>query len=333
MQEDFFVPASLSTVTTTILSFLFLLAIGQGLFLAAALLSARQGEVKAANRLLSALLLACTAIIGHAWLGVHHLYLAYPHSALAIATLGLLVGPLLYLYLGSMLFNRPLTLLATLALLPFYLQSGAAKAAWMLRHSAPPWYLLLAASAKIVVFSTYIVVCFRLVGRARAGALAAGLARLMQVWLVGGLLSAAALLVEYLEPDLPISADAIGALGLMCFVYATAWLASKNANIVLATDTPSSPTFGNLPGLNGNLELRRMHAAGMSLAQAFKAATINNARTFKLDARVATIEKGKNADLLLMRTSPLQDIAAYDSVVTLWVGGKQVARAQLAAGE
>ena len=112
-----------------------------------------------------------------------------------------------------------------------------------------------------------------------------------------------------------------------------AYLASKNANIVLATDTPSSPTFGNLPGLNGNLELRRMHAAGMSLAQVFKAATINNARTFRLDARVATIEKGKNADLLLMRTSPLQDIAAYDSVVTLWVGGKQVARAQLAAGE
>jgi imidazolonepropionase-like amidohydrolase len=76
-----------------------------------------------------------------------------------------------------------------------------------------------------------------------------------------------------------------------------------------------------------------MHAAGMSLAQVFKAATINNARTFKLDAQVATIEKGKNADLLLMRTSPLKDIAAYDSVVTLWVGGKQVARAQLAAGE
>jgi hypothetical protein len=34
-----------------------------------------------------------------------------------------------------------------------------------------------------------------------------------------------------------------------------------------------------------------------------------------------------------MRTSPLKDIGAYDSVETVWVGGKQVARAQLAARE
>jgi hypothetical protein len=112
-----------------------------------------------------------------------------------------------------------------------------------------------------------------------------------------------------------------------------AYLAGKDANLVLGTDTPSSPTFGNLPGLNGNLEMRRLHAAGMSLAQVFKAATINNARTFKLDDRLGTIEKGKTANLLLMRNSPLLDIAAYDSVVTLWVGGKQVARAGLAARE
>jgi AraC-like DNA-binding protein/TM2 domain-containing membrane protein YozV len=224
-------------VITTILSFLFLLAIGQGLFLAAALLSARQPEVRNANRLMAALLLACTAIIGHAWLGIHHLYLDYPHSALAIATLGLLVGPLLYLYLGSVLFDRrpdrraglhflPF-LLATLAMLPFYLQPAAAKAAWMLRHSAAPWYLLLAAPAKLAIFLCYIVGCFRLIRRARAGALAAGLARLTQVWLVGGVLGVVALLVEYLAPDLPVSADAIGALGLMCFVYATAWLALR----------------------------------------------------------------------------------------------------------
>ena len=106
-----------------------------------------------------------------------------------------------------------------------------------------------------------------------------------------------------------------------------AYLAGKDANFALGTDTPSSPTYGNLPGLNGYLEMRRLHEAGMSLAQVFKAATINNARTFKLDARLGTIEVGKSANLLLMRISPLEDIAAYDSVVTVWVGGKQVARA------
>jgi hypothetical protein len=130
------------------ISLLFLFAIGQGLFLSAALLSVRQPELRSANRLLSALLLACVAIIGHAWLGIHALYHAYPHSALAIATLGLLTGPLLYLYLGRMLFNRPLGprallhfvpfCIATLAMLPFYLQPAAAKLAWLLQRPAAP---------------------------------------------------------------------------------------------------------------------------------------------------------------------------------------------------
>jgi AraC-like DNA-binding protein len=224
-------------VIATILSCLFLLAIGQGLFLAAALLSARQPDLRAANRLLATLLLACAAIIGHAWLGINELYAAYPHSALAIATLGLLAGPLLYLYLGSMLFDRPLGwraglhflpfFLATLALLPFYLQPAAAKLAWLLHRPPAPWYLLLAAPAKLAIFLVYIVAGFRLMRRAGAGPLVDGLARLMKIWLVGGILSIAALGIEFAEIRLPVSADAIGGLGLMCFVYATALLALR----------------------------------------------------------------------------------------------------------
>jgi imidazolonepropionase-like amidohydrolase len=110
-----------------------------------------------------------------------------------------------------------------------------------------------------------------------------------------------------------------------------AYLAARDANILLGTDTPSSPTYGNLPGLNGYLEMQRMHQAGLSLAQVFKAATINNARTFKLDKEVGTIEPGKVANLVLMKKSPLQDIAAYDSIEAIWVRGKMVRRAALAA--
>ena len=222
---------------TTVLSFLFLLAIGQGLFLAAALLSARQRQMRTANRLLSALLLACAAIIGHAWLGIHGLYTAHPHSALAIATLGLLAGPLLYLYLGRMLFDRPLDrrawlhflpfILATLAMLPFYLQPAAAKLAWMLQRPAAPWSLMAAAPAKLAIFLAYVVACFRMMRRAAASPLATGLGRLMKIWLVGGVLSIAALGIEFLDVALPVSGDAVGALGLMCFVFATALLALR----------------------------------------------------------------------------------------------------------
>ncbi|RSZ56678.1 amidohydrolase family protein [Massilia atriviolacea] len=110
-----------------------------------------------------------------------------------------------------------------------------------------------------------------------------------------------------------------------------AYLAGRDANFVFGSDTPSSPTYGNLPGLNGYREMRQLHAAGMSLAQLFKAATINNARTFRLDGELGTIEVGKAANLLLMKTSPLEDISAYDSVVTVWVRGRQAAREALAA--
>lgn len=112
-----------------------------------------------------------------------------------------------------------------------------------------------------------------------------------------------------------------------------AYLAARDANILLGTDTPSGPTYGNLPGLNGYLEMQRMHEAGLTLAQVFKAATLNNARTFKLERQVGTIEAGKLANLVLMKRSPLVDIAAYDSIETVWVRGKPLARAALAADQ
>ena len=224
-------------MTDKLLSWLFLLAIGQALLLIGGLLSSRQREVRVANYLLSGLLLVCCAVIFHAWLGLNRLYADYPHSALSIATLGLLTGPLLYLYLRSILFDTPFGwrallhiapfLLATLALLPFYLQPADAKLAWMLQFSAPPWYLPVAAVGKLVFFLSYIVTCFRLMRSRHDSALALGLRRLMQIWLVGGLLSVAALSVEFAELALPVSADAIGAIALMVFVYATALLAVR----------------------------------------------------------------------------------------------------------
>jgi imidazolonepropionase-like amidohydrolase len=108
------------------------------------------------------------------------------------------------------------------------------------------------------------------------------------------------------------------------------YLAAKNAYFVFGTDTPSPPTHGNLPGLNGNLEMRQLHDAGLSLEQIFKAATINNAREFKLDSQVGSIEPGKIANLVLLRKSPLESADAYDAIVTVWVHGRPIARDSLA---
>jgi imidazolonepropionase-like amidohydrolase len=109
------------------------------------------------------------------------------------------------------------------------------------------------------------------------------------------------------------------------------YLATRNANFLFGTDTPSAPTYGNLPGLNGYLEMQQLHEAGLSLEQILTAATINNAREFKLDSQVGTIEPGKVANLVLLRKSPLESVDAYDSIVTVWVHGKPISRDSLAA--
>jgi len=99
----------------------------------------------------------------------------------------------------------------------------------------------------------------------------------------------------------------------------------------LGTDTPSAPTYGNLPGLNGYLEMQQLRKAGLSLQQIFKAATLNNARKLKVDSQVGTIEPGKVANLVLLKKSPLETVDAYDSIVTVWVHGNQISRNRLAA--
>jgi imidazolonepropionase-like amidohydrolase len=110
-----------------------------------------------------------------------------------------------------------------------------------------------------------------------------------------------------------------------------AYLAGKDADFLFGTDTPSAPTYGNLPGLNGYLEMQQLQKAGMSLVQIFKAATISNALKFKLDTQVGTIEPGKIANLLLLKQSPLESVDAYDSITTVWVHGEPISRDSLAA--
>lgn len=112
---------------------------------------------------------------------------------------------------------------------------------------------------------------------------------------------------------------------------ATEYLDRKGGDLLFGTDTPSAPTYGNLPGLNGYLEMKEWDAAGISLARIFRAATLDNAKRFRLDRDVGSIEPGKAANLVLMEKSPLESLDAYDSIVTVWIHGRPVAREALAA--
>jgi imidazolonepropionase-like amidohydrolase len=111
----------------------------------------------------------------------------------------------------------------------------------------------------------------------------------------------------------------------------TGYLAQKGAFFLFGSDTPSGPTPGNLPGLNGYLEMQRLVAAKMSLRQLLEAATVNNAKAFGLADRVGTIEAGKRANLLLLDHSPLESVEAYDSIRSVWIGGRRLEPASLEA--
>lgn len=112
--------------------------------------------------------------------------------------------------------------------------------------------------------------------------------------------------------------------------HTAAYLAANHGRILFGTDTPSSPTYANPPGLNGWLEMQRLIDAGESAAQIFKSATLTNAQALKLDREVGTVEVGKRANLLLLRQDPTQTIEAYAAIVKVILNGRVLNAAELA---
>jgi imidazolonepropionase-like amidohydrolase len=112
---------------------------------------------------------------------------------------------------------------------------------------------------------------------------------------------------------------------------ATNYLATRSAHFLFGTDTPSSPTYANPPGLNGFIEMHRLVDAGLTPDQIFRAATIVNAKALGLDGEIGTVEPGKRANLLLLRKDPTQTVDAYDEIVKVILRGRVIDRAELVA--
>ena len=90
---------------------------------------------------------------------------------------------------------------------------------------------------------------------------------------------------------------------------ATKYLHDLGHPLLLGSDTPSAPTYGNQPGYDTYREMRLMAQAGIPLPAIFRAATINNARQFRLDKDYGTVATGKVANLLLLEANPLETCA------------------------
>ena len=101
--------------------------------------------------------------------------------------------------------------------------------------------------------------------------------------------------------------------------------------MLMGSDTPSGPTYGNQPGYDTFKEMKLMAQAGIPLSSIFAAGTINNARQLRLDKDYGTIEKGKIANLLLLEANPLASVDAWASIDKVILRGEPIDRETLAA--
>jgi imidazolonepropionase-like amidohydrolase len=108
-------------------------------------------------------------------------------------------------------------------------------------------------------------------------------------------------------------------------------LFDADARLLFGSDTPSDAIYTNPPGLNGRIEMEHWIAAGVPLDRLFRALTIDNARMFRLDDRIGTVEPGKIANLLLLNANPLENVNAYDAIETVFLHGLPVDRDELSA--
>ena len=112
---------------------------------------------------------------------------------------------------------------------------------------------------------------------------------------------------------------------------AARYLFDSGHPLLLASDHPANPGHGNHPGLSTHLELLHMAKIGVPPGDLLAAATINNARALGVTDRYGTVEAGKVANLLLLRSNPLEDVSAYDEIEWVILRGRPIRRETLAA--
>lgn len=97
-------------------------------------------------------------------------------------------------------------------------------------------------------------------------------------------------------------------------------------NVIAGSGSGSFLVFHG-PGIHRELQL--WVKAGLPVHAGLEAATVNPAKLFHLENRIGTIEKGREATLLLVNGNPLQDILATEAISTVIFKGERVSRADL----
>ena len=105
-------------------------------------------------------------------------------------------------------------------------------------------------------------------------------------------------------------------------------LKAWRAGVLLVTGSDAG-NFLVFHGPTVQREIELWVAAGIPPEVALQAATSNAAKLLRADDRIGTIEKGKEATLLIVDGNPLQDVRALSSVSVVLLKGERVARSTI----
>jgi len=105
-------------------------------------------------------------------------------------------------------------------------------------------------------------------------------------------------------------------------------LKAWRAGVTLVTGSDAG-NFLVLHGPTVQHEIELWVAAGIPVEVALQAATSNAAKLLRADSRFGTIEKGKEATLLVVDGNPLQDVKALSAISAVFMKGERVNRTEL----
>jgi hypothetical protein len=106
--------------------------------------------------------------------------------------------------------------------------------------------------------------------------------------------------------------------------------ALSDAGALIATGTGVSDPYV-VPGFDIHTEFALLVEAGLSPWKALEAGTANPPRLLGLEERMGTIEVGKDADLVLLGSNPLEDIRSTKDILAVSVKGVWLEKEQLDA--
>ncbi len=105
-------------------------------------------------------------------------------------------------------------------------------------------------------------------------------------------------------------------------------LKAWHAGVLLVTGTDAG-NFLVMHGPTVQHEIELWVAAGIPADVALQAATANAAKLLRAGSRIGTVEKGKEATLLVVDGNPLQDVRALSAISFVMMKGERIARTEI----